>query len=126
METKTCIKCKQTLSLDDFFDVHKKNQKNRNKLPYCKKCWVHITNEGNAARKQKAVEYKGGKCEKCGYDKCIAALEFHHPDPTQKEFIISRKWSFEKIKNELDKCVLLCSNCHKEVHWDNKSLRKLG
>ena len=68
--------------------------------------------------KVKAVEYKGGKCYICGYDKCVAALEFHHIDPKTKSFSISGNGfthSWDKIKQELDKCVLLCANCHREV-----------
>ena len=69
-------------------------------------------------RKVQSILYKGGKCEKCGYDKCLSALEFHHIDPSKKDFtistVINRK--FEKIKNELDKCVLVCANCHREIH----------
>lgn len=69
--------------------------------------------------KEKIVLYKGGCCEKCGYDKCIRALEFHHLDPLQKDFNISGKMcAFEKIKKEVDKCILVCSNCHKEIHDD--------
>ena len=66
-----------------------------------------------------AVEYKGGRCQVCGYDKCIEALEFHHLDPTQKDFGISHKGytrSWEKVKEEVDKCILLCANCHREFH----------
>ncbi len=67
--------------------------------------------------KAKLVEYKGGKCQCCEYDKCIEAMEFHHLDPIEKDFTISGKsWSFEKIKQEVDKCVMVCSNCHKEIH----------
>lgn len=67
--------------------------------------------------KQKAVDYKGGKCELCGYNKTINALEFHHLDPKQKDISISGGTkSFEKIEKELDKCVLLCANCHREIH----------
>ena len=67
----------------------------------------------------KAVAYKGGRCQLCGYDRCPEALEFHHPDETKKEFGVSsggytRSW--EKVKLEIDKCVLLCANCHREVH----------
>ena len=65
------------------------------------------------------VEYKGGRCIKCGYDKYIGALEFHHIDPTQKDFNISNKGktiSLENLKKEVDKCDLVCSNCHKEIH----------
>ena len=66
-----------------------------------------------------SVEYKGGKCEKCGYDKCIDALEFHHKDPVLKDFSISGKGytrSWKSVKEELDKCILLCANCHRELH----------
>jgi hypothetical protein len=69
--------------------------------------------------KQMAVDYKGGKCEKCGYNKCNDALEFHHPDPTQKDFSISNggcSQAWDKIRIELDKCIMLCSNCHREAH----------
>lgn len=69
------------------------------------------------ALREQAVTYKGGKCEICGYNKCLSALEFHHPDPLNKEFNISdRITSFEAIRAELDKCHLLCANCHREVH----------
>lgn len=71
-------------------------------------------------RKLKAVEYKGGKCIKCGYSKCVAALEFHHRDPKEKEVQWNqlRKRSWDTIVEELDKCDLLCSNCHREEHFD--------
>lgn len=67
--------------------------------------------------KLKLIEYKGEKCEKCSYDKCVAALEFHHLGPNEKDFTISGKsWSFERLKKEVDKCILICSNCHKEIY----------
>ena len=67
--------------------------------------------------KELLVEYKGGKCEFCGYNKCIEALEFHHIDETTKEFQISSSTkSLEKQKKEADKCYMLCANCHREVH----------
>lgn len=69
--------------------------------------------------KQKAVEYKGGHCQICHYNKCVEALCFHHRDPKEKDFSISykgycRKW--ETVKKELDKCDILCANCHAEKH----------
>ena len=69
-------------------------------------------------RKKKAlVEYKGGKCQCCGYSRCLEALEFHHLDPNIKSFTISGKSkSFNSLKSEVDKCILVCSNCHKEIH----------
>lgn len=66
-----------------------------------------------------AREYKGGKCSICGYNKSQRALNFHHLDPKQKDFGLSARGltrSWEKIKQEIDKCVILCANCHAEVH----------
>lgn len=69
--------------------------------------------------KQMAVELLGGKCCRCGYDKCIAALQFHHVDPMQKLFGISsgatRAWKV--VQEELKKCILLCANCHAEEEF---------
>lgn len=70
--------------------------------------------------KERLIEYKGGKCEKCGYDKKVpSAYAFHHRDPSQKEFAISSDGntrSFERCKTEVDKCDLLCVRCHAEFH----------
>lgn len=57
-------------------------------------------------------------CQICGYNKCMRALEFHHKDPTQKDFGISRQLNrnIDDLKAEVDKCILLCSNCHAEEH----------
>ena len=69
--------------------------------------------------RQKAVSYKGDKCAICGYSKCLQALEFHHVKNSKKDFGISAKGytrSWKNVKEELDKCVLLCANCHREVH----------
>ena len=67
----------------------------------------------------KALTYKGGRCQRCGYDRCMEALEFHHLTSTKKDFGISSKGytrSWDKIRAELEKCLLLCANCHREVH----------
>jgi 5-methylcytosine-specific restriction endonuclease McrA len=66
-----------------------------------------------------AREYKGGKCALCGYNRCPSALDFHHRDPRKKDFGLSVRGltrSWEKIKKEIDKCILICANCHREVH----------
>lgn len=62
----------------------------------------------------------GGKCVRCGYHKYAGALEFHHPDPTQKDFAISSKntKSLDRVWEEAQKCWLVCSNCHKEIHYE--------
>lgn len=68
--------------------------------------------------RDQAIQYKGGCCKICGYDVCYAALDFHHIDETTKEYNISARLtsSLEKLKPELDKTVLLCCRCHREVH----------
>ena len=73
--------------------------------------------------KKSIILKKGGKCEKCGYEKNLAALCFHHKDPKEKErelglsSLLVGKKSQEKIKKEIKKCLLLCSNCHMEIHY---------
>ncbi len=77
----------------------------------------------NRQIKQKCVDYLGGKCSICGYNKCLGSMDFHHIDPKTKEFSISpgmyryfyKNW--ELLKQELDKCILLCANCHGEIHY---------
>jgi hypothetical protein len=69
--------------------------------------------------KLKALEFMGNKCLICGYDKCSDALEFHHLDPTKKDFGISsdgntRSWDI--ISAELKKCICVCNRCHREIH----------
>ncbi len=67
--------------------------------------------------KRKLIEYKGNKCQLCGYDKCQEALDFHHLNPDEKDFNISGGTkSFESLKPEVDKCILVCANCHREIH----------
>lgn len=85
----------------------------------CTKCRSESVSKRRRVVKQKAIDYLGGKCSKCGYSKCNAALEFHHKDPTQKDFGIASKgatMSWDKMRVELDKCILVCSNCHREIH----------
>lgn len=85
----------------------------------CRKCGVEAVKRKRQRNKLRAIEYKGGKCCSCGYSKCAEALEFHHIDPTQKDFQISSKnhaKSWETVKLELDKCMILCANCHRELH----------
>jgi len=89
--------------------------------------YLHVKSS-RQRNKIRAIEYKGGKCEICSYDSCTAALEFHHKDPSIKDFGIStnsnKAWS--KIKIELDKCVLVCANCHREIHFKMNKTEKLN
>ena len=79
---------------------------------------IERVSEHRRKRKRQAIEYKGGECRVCGYDRCAGALCFHHLDPDEKDFMLNRvfarAWSY--IRKELDKCILVCSNCHAEIH----------
>ena len=73
----------------------------------------------NTRRKNKSllIEEFGGSCIQCGYNKNPAALEFHHLDPTIKERkVIGSSLSLNRQREEANKCILVCANCHREIH----------
>ena len=76
--------------------------------------------------KKKTVLAMGGKCQCCGYDTCYEALELHHLDPNVKDLTFSKIRANPKnvlsMKEELKKCILVCANCHREIHWGVRSL----
>jgi 5-methylcytosine-specific restriction endonuclease McrA len=77
--------------------------------------------------RRQAIALKGGRCQVCGYDRCAEALEFHHLDSEVKDFGISSRGytrSWDKVRQELAKCLLLCANCHREVHAELQLLRE--
>ena len=82
----------------------------------CKKCHSRDIGRRLIEAREKAFEYRGDKCEHCGYDKYRGALEFHHRDPTQKDPTGLRAYKLSRLFAEVDKCVLLCANCHREEH----------
>lgn len=96
---------------------------------YCYNCSGDSTRKDNQTRKHQktvlrrsmklqAIKLLGGKCCKCGYDKCVDALEFHHENQDDKEFKLGsgNTMSWKDYKSEAMKCILVCSNCHKEIH----------
>lgn len=99
---------------------------------YCRNCHQELhfnercSNDNRQITKQIYIEYKGNECEECGYNKCQASLTFHHIDPIKKEIqfcdMNERINNLDDIKyniiKELDKCKLLCCNCHNEKHID--------
>lgn len=97
---------------------------------YCYNCSGDSTRSINETRKHQktilrrsmklqAIKLLGGKCSICGYNKCVDALEFHHKDSTIKEFKLGsgNTMSWKEYKSEALKCILVCSNCHKEIHY---------
>ncbi len=85
----------------------------------------HYMSEWRKEAKLALIIYKGGKCQKCGIENdCPAIYDFHHKDPSKKDFCISGSVrSLDKMKEEVDKCDMLCKNCHAIVHW---KLRLVG
>ena len=79
--------------------------------------------------KDMAIDYKGGKCFLCGYKRCKNALEFHHLDADSKEFAVSKDGltrSWDRVKKEIKNCVLVCANCHRELHSKRSLPKKFG
>ena len=110
-----CPRCETEKLKTEFYN--RRNGKGNS--VYCKRCSNDQTVERQKRFKQQCIDYKGGKCVCCGYNKCNNALDFHHLDPDKKEFSIAhaKLTSFnDKVKNELNNCALVCSNCHREIH----------
>ena len=82
-------------------------------------------------RKKLLISISGSKCNICGYNKAISALEFHHINPEEKEYGLAQKGTCHKLENdiqELKKCILVCANCHREIHegfYNNEELLKI-
>ena len=94
-----------------------------------KKDYSHLPNYEKVKKRRKkikilAVIYKGYKCKKCGYNKYFENLEFHHRDPSKKDFTIAAKWNskWSTIKKELDKCDMYCAICHRELHIEQNEV----
>ena len=114
---KYCPICNTVKPISEFY-----NRSNRdNGGGYCKNCSNKYTTERLKRVKIKMIKYKGGKCEQCSLtleESHYSVFDFHHINPKEKDInfrrIKSQKW--EKIKNEIDQCMLLCSNCHRIIH----------
>jgi hypothetical protein len=133
MDTKQCSKCGKIKSINDF------NIKKTTKDGYqysCKECNKSYLKDHYSKNKeyniQKTKKYKDDiksfldgykknlKCEKCS-ETDIACLDFHHLNCSEKDFeigiAVSRGYSIDKIKQEIEKCVILCANCHRKLHY---------
>ncbi len=98
---------------------HPSCQENCNCNFCSKECEDHYKMLGKKhTSRTQALEYLGGRCKKCGFNEDTSILIFHHLDPCDKKYNISEKLSkgFEYVQAELNKCILLCLNCHKIVH----------
>ena len=118
---KVCSTCGKNLPIADFYV--QKGHKN-NVMSMCKSCFNSYCSKRWKQRKIKYIKYLGGKCSNCGIqltDENYSIFDFHHIDPSTKEFVWTklRLLNESKILQELDKCVLLCANCHRLVHQEN-------
>lgn len=116
---KECTGCKKTKLITDFY---KKNDRETGHN-LCKSCFNQYCVSRWQKRKIQAIEYKGGRCVDCGFDHPTYPpdiFEFHHLNPNEKEFDWNKLklTSWNKIVSELDKCVLLCANCHRIRHYN--------
>ena len=121
-----CIKCDIPKDESEFYI---KDKKTGRKNKWCKECTLTFQKARWRDRKTKIVELMGGKCEKCGYDKNYAALDLHHTDPSTKKYLLREmiKKSWKIITQEIQKCELLCKNCHAEHHypqWNKNNVRQ--
>jgi hypothetical protein len=121
---KFCLQC-SPFGQHNTKDLNKTLEEKDHKAEQRKRKQVYYVTQRRNENMKRAIEYKGGKCVLCGYDRCHSALEFHHLDPDEKEFMIASIYtlSWNRIAKELDKCVLLCSNCHREVEAGITSLK---
>jgi len=125
---KTCSNCKKEKDIKNDFFTRKRRSDSSQRVPisWCKSCLKEQTRNRQRRLKIAAVKYLGGKCLDCGYSGNPAAFDFHHRDPNQKETGFgSSVSSIEKIKPELDKCDLLCSNCHRIRHINTEAPTKI-
>ncbi len=115
---RRCIQCAEFHPEENFYQTRTKVAGGTKYLSsLCRPCDIKRTTEIRRKLRRAIVAYGGGKCVKCGYSKCVEALEFHHRDPSTKDMAIARIPSLNaKAMAELDKCDLLCANCHREIH----------
>ena len=131
---KRCPKCKKHKDKSEFA----KDKSRKDGLqPHCRKCKtdyyyklgkervVNRTKRRREIGRKALAAYKTEHgCKICGYNKFSGALDLHHPDPKLKEYTLSRKivtsnFSFERMWREVEKCEILCANCHRETHWNS-------
>lgn len=111
---KTCSNCNTEKSETDFY------RKNATRLQsYCKSCFNEYCKDRWTQRKLDAIERMGGACNHCGFNGHHSALHFHHVHGKDMEWNKMRLVSLQRMNAELDKCILLCANCHAIEHYNN-------
>ena len=115
---KLCTHCDTTKSKNEFYKQSKPDKDWNCRDSMCKPCRSTYSSKRRRDIKIVAVEYKGGKCLDCNKTYPPEVYDFHHRDPNKKDFSVGQNSkSFKSIKKELNKCDLLCSNCHRIRHY---------
>lgn len=112
---------KQKQCQADWYQKVKNTKKRRDTTALSKKALV----EKNQDVVRNAKKYG---CQICGYNKCIGSLDFHHADPKEKDLTISRAiriWGTKRLTEEINKCIVLCANCHRELHYNQNNAGKV-
>lgn len=111
-DTKTCSKCGMSFPLEKFYS---KGNRLRNE---CSVCFSRYISDCHLAKKLALIEFLGGSCQRCHRTCHPAAYHFHHTDPSTKEFDWNRlqRRSIKNILREIQKCVLICGECHAIEH----------
>lgn len=117
---KHCPRCQENKKNEEF---------NKSKLSldglqgYCRLCNKNRAAQFRREFKEDCIDHLGGKCWKCSEEFSPAVFDFHHLDPSKKDLELSKMtfkdWNSEVVP-ELDKCALLCSNCHRQVHVEER------
>lgn len=120
METKICSKCHIAKPITEFYKNGFNSKGEQKYRSDCKECQSKYDHERRQKIKQLIQDSKE-RCAKCG-DTRAYVLDYHHKNPEEKDFTIgnTKNNSLKSNKNEIAKCVVLCSNCHREFHWLEK------
>ena len=127
----TCKECKEELPRSEFVSEGTAPSGFKRYSARCKTCYTkHSRKYWNRSQLFEYVETVKVECERCEYKTCNAALEFHHKDPSKKDGAISEmirnRRSLKSVKREIEKCVVLCANCHRELHHDVWSIEEIN
>lgn len=112
---KTCTGCNMQQPKENF---HRHPHTRDGLGSRCKRCDTEVKREKRRNQKLAAINIMGGKCQICGYDRCVDAMEFHHKNREEKTFepTSGKGMEFNKFMAEIRKCMLVCANCHREIH----------
>lgn len=117
-QMKTCKECKRELpkDLDHFYSNGFTKLGNQKFKSRCKEC--HESMERDRFQDRITRFYGKYECQICGYNKCKAAIDFHHIEPSEKEYEVSNMKNYSEaiLFAELEKCMIVCANCHREIH----------